>query len=320
MQTQPPPRAVLTAIREKKTMTEDKYAPRREHKFTFGLWTVGNRGRDPFGDAVRPSLPPNDAARMLGEVGAWGVNFHDNDLMPIDATPPSATASCGEFRGACEDAGLVVPMATINLFFDPVFKDGAFTANDARVRAYAMQKTMRAMDLGASSARRSTSSGAGARASKRTPAAAPTRRSSGCARRSTTSANTASSRGTATASRSRPSRTSRAADIYMPTTGAYLGLIPTLDHPEMVGVNPEVAHEHMAGLTCRTRSRRRGRRANSSTSTSTIRYPAATTRTCASARPTRRRVLAREVAGGRRLRRPARTSTRTPTGPRTTRA
>ncbi|HEX8335178.1 MAG TPA: hypothetical protein VF621_00520, partial [Pyrinomonadaceae bacterium] len=121
-------------------MAEDKYTPKPEHKFTFGLWTVGNRGRDPFGDAVRPTLAPNDAARLLGEVGAWGVNFHDNDLVPIDAGASERDRIVREFRGACEDAGLVVPMVTVNLFFDPVFRDGAFTANDARVRAYALQK------------------------------------------------------------------------------------------------------------------------------------------------------------------------------------
>ena len=127
----------------------DKYVPRPEHKFSFGLWTVSNRGRDPFGDAVRPSLSPVDAAALLGEVGAWGVNLHDNDLVPIDATPAERDRIVADFKRACEQYQLVVPMATVNLFYDPVFRDGAFTANDPRVRAYAVQKTMRAMDLGA---------------------------------------------------------------------------------------------------------------------------------------------------------------------------
>src|SRR3954470_16627456 len=130
-------------------MADDKYAPRPEHKFTFGLWTVGNRGRDPFGDAVRPTLPPVEAVRMLAEVGAYGVNFHDNDLVPIDATPPERDRIVREFHGACEETGLKVPMATVNLFYDPIFRDGAFTANDPSVRAYSIQKTCRAMDLGA---------------------------------------------------------------------------------------------------------------------------------------------------------------------------
>src|SRR6266403_443590 len=130
-------------------MTSNKYQPRPEHKFTFGLWTVGNRGRDPFGDAVRPPLPPVEAVRMLAEVGAYGVNFHDNDLVPIDATPQQRDQIVRDFRAACEENGIVVPMATVKLFYDPVFRDGAFTSNDASVRAYSVQKTMRAMDLGA---------------------------------------------------------------------------------------------------------------------------------------------------------------------------
>src|SRR5512144_3173118 len=125
------------------------YEPRPEHKFSFGLWTVGNRGRDPFGDAVRPSLSPVDLVALIAEVGAWGVSFHDNDLVPINATATDRDRIVREFRRACEASGIVVPMATVNLFYDPVFRDGAFTANDREVRSYAVQKTMRAMDLGA---------------------------------------------------------------------------------------------------------------------------------------------------------------------------
>src|SRR4029078_1341264 len=130
-------------------MVNDNYQPRPEHKFSFGLWTVGNRGRDPFGDAVRSAIPPVDIVSMLAEVGAWGVNLHDNDLVPIDATPAERDRIVSEFKKACERNGIVVPMATVNLFYHPVFRDGAFTANDPQVRAYALQKTLRAMDLGA---------------------------------------------------------------------------------------------------------------------------------------------------------------------------
>jgi len=127
----------------------EQYEPQAEHKFSFGLWTLGNRGRDPFGDFVRPVISPIEIVRTLGEVGAWGVNLHDNDLVPIDATPRERDAIVREFKRACAENGLVVPMATVSLFFHPVFRDGAFTANDPEVRAYALQKTMRAMDLGA---------------------------------------------------------------------------------------------------------------------------------------------------------------------------
>jgi xylose isomerase len=224
------------------------YTPRPEHKFTFGLWTVSNRGRDPFGEAVRPTLTPVDAAAMLGDVGAWGVNLHDNDLVPIDATPAERDRIVAEFTRACSEHGLVVPMATVNLFYDPVFRDGAFTANDPRVRAYAVQKTMRAMDLGAEL-------GAkifvlwGGREGTETDAC---RRADDAVKRLREAIDwlceysLEKSYGYRFALEAKPNEPR--GDIYMATTGNYLGLIPTLAHPEMVGVNPEVAHETMAGL------------------------------------------------------------------------
>ena len=128
-------------------MTSNNYTPTPEHKFTFGLWTVGNRGRDPFGDATRPSLRPIKIVQELSRLGAYGVNLHDNDLVPIDASPELRDRIVHEFKQALDDHGMKVPMATTNLFFDPVFKDGAFTSNDPRVRAYALRKTMAAIDL-----------------------------------------------------------------------------------------------------------------------------------------------------------------------------
>src|SRR3954467_4011120 len=224
------------------------YSPLPQHKFSFGLWTVSNRGRDPFGDAVRPALSPVDAAAMLGEVGAWGVNLHDNDLVPIDATPAERDRIVKEFKAACAQNGLVVPMATVNLFYDPAFRDGAFTANDPRVRAYAVQKTMRAMDIGAEL-------GAkifvlwGGREGTETDAC---RRPDQALKNLRESINYLceysidKKYGYKFALEAKPNEPR--GDIYMPTTAAYLGFIPTLDHPELVGVNPEVAHEHMAGL------------------------------------------------------------------------
>src|SRR5436853_6151405 len=126
----------------------EKFEPRPEHKFSFGLWTVGNRGRDPFGEAVRPSMTPVDLVALLAEVGAYGVNLHDNDLVPIDATAAERDRIVKEFCDALKATGVIVPMATTNLFSDPAFKDGAFTANDPKVRAYALQKTIRSIDLG----------------------------------------------------------------------------------------------------------------------------------------------------------------------------
>ncbi len=226
----------------------DQYTPLPEHKFSFGLWTVSNRGRDPFGDAVRAPLPPVDAVKLLAEVGAWGVNLHDNDLVPIDATPAERDRIVKEFREACQANGIVVPMATVNLFFDPAFRDGAFTSNDARVRAFAVQKTMRAMDIGAEL-------GAtifvlwGGREGVETDAC---RRPDEAVKRLREAVNYLCEYsldrkyGFKFAMEAKPNEPR--GDIYMATTGAYLGFIPTLAHPAMVGVNPEFAHEQMAGL------------------------------------------------------------------------
>jgi xylose isomerase len=224
------------------------YQPKAEHKFSFGLWTVGNRGRDPFGDFVRPPCPPNDLVALLGEVGAWGVNLHDNDLVPMDATPSERDSIVREFKKACQTNGIVVPMATVSLFFHPVFRDGAFTANDPEVRAYALQKTMRAMDLGAEL-------GAkifvlwGGREGTETDAC---RRADEAVKRLREAVNFLCEYnrdrryGFTFALEAKPNEPR--GDIYMATTGHYLGFIATVDHPEMVGVNPEFAHEQMAGL------------------------------------------------------------------------
>jgi len=224
------------------------YEPKPEHRFTFGLWTVGNVGRDPFGEAVRAPLSPVELVHLLAEVGAYGVNFHDNDLVPIDATPAERDKIVADFKKALAETGLVVPMATTNLFGDPAFKDGAFTANDPKVRAYALHKTMHAVDLG-------VELGAevyvfwGGREGVETDAAKDpveaikrTREAmnflceyvldQGYDLRFALEAKPNEPRG----------------DIYNATTGHMLAFIATLDHPDMVGVNPEVAHEHMAGL------------------------------------------------------------------------
>jgi len=224
------------------------YAPKPENKFTFGLWTVGNRGADPFGYAVREGKSPAELVRLLGEVGAYGVNFHDNDLIPIDATASERDAILKEFKKALADTGVVVPMATTDLFREPIFKDGAFTSNDSKVRAYALQKTMNAIDLGAElgakiyvfwGGREGTESDA-----TKDPMAA--------IKRSREAMNFLceyvkdKKYDLKFALEAKPNEPR--GDIYNSTTGHMLAFINTLDHPEMVGVNPEVAHEYMAGL------------------------------------------------------------------------
>jgi xylose isomerase len=224
------------------------YESKPEHKFTFGLWTVGNIGRDPFGGPVRDPKTPAELVYLLGEVGAYGVNFHDNDLIPIEATPAEADQIKKEFRKALEETGLKVPMATTNLFADPIFKDGAFTSNDPKVRAYAIQKTMKAIDLGVEfgaqvyvfwGGREGTETDASKSALK-------------AIQRNREAMNFLceyvldKKYDLKMALEAKPNEPR--ADMYNPTIGHMLAFIATLDHPEMVGVNPEVAHEHMSGL------------------------------------------------------------------------
>jgi len=226
----------------------DAFAPKPEHKFTFGLWTVGNPGRDTFGGPVRPVLSPVEIVHLLAEVGAYGVNFHDDDLIPIDATPSERDKIVKDFKKALAETGLKVPMATTNLFGDPSFKDGAFTSNDARVRAYALQKTMRNIDLGVELGAKvyvfwGGREGVETDASK-DPLVAINRNRD--AMNFLTSYVKDQKYDLVFALEAKPNEPRH--DIYLPTTGALLAFIETLDHPEMVGVNPEVAHEHMSGL------------------------------------------------------------------------
>jgi xylose isomerase len=224
------------------------FLPKPEDKFTFGLWTVGSNGRDQFGGPVRDTKTPAELVHLLGEVGAYGVNFHDNDLIPIDATPAERDQILKEFKQALKDTGLVVPMATTNLFGDPIFKDGAFTANDPKVRAYALHKTMHAMDLGAEFGAKVYVFWGGREGVETDACRQPT---DGFKRfrealNFLCEYNISQGYQYKIALEAKPNEPR--GDIYLPTTGAMLGFIATLDHPEMVGVNPEMAHEHMAGL------------------------------------------------------------------------
>jgi xylose isomerase len=224
------------------------YTPQPEHKFTFGLWTVGSVGRDPFGLPVRDVKSPVELVHLLADVGAWGVNFHDNDLVPIDATPAERDQIVRDFKSALAETGLVVPMATTNLFTDPAFKDGAFTANDPKVRAYALQKTMNAIDLGVELGAKIYVFWGGREGTETDAAKDPIT----AIKRSREAMNFLceyvldKKYDLKFALEAKPNEPR--GDIYNSTTGHMLAFIGTLDHPEMVGVNPEVAHEHMAGL------------------------------------------------------------------------
>src|SRR5436190_24336944 len=228
--------------------TSDEYAPRKEEKFSFGLWTVGNRGRDPFGEFVRPPLDPVYIVKKLSELGAWGVNLHDNDLVPFDATPTERDRIVREFKQALSDYGIVVPMATTNLFFHPIFKDGAFTSIDPAVRAFALQKTMRAIDLGAELGASTYvfwggREGVDSDASKDPVVAIKRMRDA-----INFLCQYVIEKGYKLRFALEPKPNEPRSDTYLPTIGHMLAFIYTLDHPDMVGLNPEVAHEHMAGL------------------------------------------------------------------------
>src|SRR5918994_1853258 len=163
--------------------------PRPEHKFTFGLWTVGHKGNDPFGEATRPGLDPSETVRRLADLCAYGVCFHDNDLIPLGTEPGERERILSSFRKALGETGMKVSMATTNLFADPVFKDGAFCCEYVLDRGYDMRFGIE------------------------------------------------------------PKPNEPRGDIFQPTVGHALAFIERLAHPEMVGVNPEVAHETMAGLS-----------------------------------------------------------------------
>lgn len=224
------------------------YDPTPADKFTFGLWTVGNIGRDPFGEPVRAPLSPVAIVQLLAEVGAWGVNFHDNDLVPIDAGPAERARIVREFRAALDATGLVVPMATTNLFTDPAFKDGAFTANDPAVRAYALQKTMRAIDLGVECGAQVYVFWGGREGTETDSAKDPLEATKRFREALNFLCAYSQEQGYNLKFALEPKPNEPRGDIYLATVGHALAFIQTLDTPAMVGVNPEVAHETMAGL------------------------------------------------------------------------
>jgi xylose isomerase len=234
---------------EAATTEESALVPRSEHRFTFGLWTVGHKGHDPFGEPTRPGLAPEETVRRLADLGAHGVCFHDNDLVPIGASENEAREIKERFRRALDETGMRVTMATTNLFFHPVFKDGAFTANDRQVRRFAVQKTLRAIELG-------MELGAptfvfwGGREGVEADAAKPARDALERYREAIDFlCEYVLDRGYEMRFAIEPKPNEPRGDIFLPTVGHALAFIERLEHSQMVGVNPEVAHETMAGLS-----------------------------------------------------------------------
>ncbi|KIA66006.1 xylose isomerase [Nocardia vulneris] len=223
-------------------------APTAADKFSFGLWTVGWRGRDSFGEATRPELDAVEAVHRLAELGVYGLSFHDDDVIPFDAAAAERTRRVEDLRKALRETGLVVPMVTTNLFTHPVFKDGGFTSNDRAVRRFALRKVLRNIELAAELGARTYvlwggREGAEYDSAKDVRAALDRYRESldvltGFVRE----------RGYDLRFAIEPKPNEPRGDILLPTVGHALAFIGTLAHPEMVGVNPEVGHEQMAGL------------------------------------------------------------------------
>jgi xylose isomerase len=222
--------------------------PRPEDKFSFGLWTVGWQARDPFGDATRPAIDPVESVHRLAELGAWGVTFHDDDLVPFGTDEQARQGLVKRFRAALDETGMVVPMMTTNLFTHPVFKDGGFTSNDRSVRRYALRKVMRNLDLAAELGA-STYVFWGGREGAETDAAKDVRSALDRYREGLDLlAEYSTDRGYGLQFALEPKPNEPRGDILLPTIGHALAFISTLEHADMVGVNPEVGHEQMSNL------------------------------------------------------------------------
>ncbi|MFI1979740.1 xylose isomerase [Streptomyces wedmorensis] len=228
-------------------MTEP-FSPTPDDRFTFGLWTVGWQGRDPFGEATRPALDPVEAVERLAGLGAYGVTFHDDDLIPFGAAEAERDTAVKRFRAALDRTGLAVPMATTNLFTHPVFKDGAFTANDRDVRRFALRKTVRNIDL-------AVELGAtvyvawGGREGAESGAAKDVRVALDRMKEAfDLLGQYVTEQGYDLRFAIEPKPNEPRGDILLPTIGHALAFIERLERPDLVGVNPETGHEQMAGL------------------------------------------------------------------------
>jgi xylose isomerase len=222
--------------------------PTRDDRFSFGLWTVGWPARDPFGDATRPALDPVESVHRLAELGAYGVTFHDDDLVPYGSDAGERDRIVTRFRKALDETGLVVPMVTTNLFTHPVFKEGAFTANDRSVRRFALRKVLTQMELAAELGASTFVFWGGREGSEVDQAkdvgAALDRYREGI----DTLAAHVKAQGWGIRFAIEPKPNEPRGDILLPTLGHALAFIAELEHGDIVGINPEVGHEQMAGL------------------------------------------------------------------------
>jgi xylose isomerase len=238
-----------TSQQEHSTMSTDPFTATPSDKFAFGLWTVGHVGTDPFGQAVRPAIEPGEIVRKLADLGTWGVSFHDDDLLPPHLDASTNAQRKKGFQQALDDTGVIVSMGTTNLFNHPVFKEGAFTANDREVRRLAISKTLKSIDLAAGFGAK-TYVFWGGREGVESFAAKPVNDALNRYREAIDFlASYVKDQGYDLRFALEPKPNEPRGDTFLPTVGHMLAFINELDNHEMVGVNPEVAHETMAGLS-----------------------------------------------------------------------
>jgi xylose isomerase len=222
--------------------------PTREDKFSFGLWTIGYNGTDPFGGPTRPQLDVVEAVEKLSELGAYGLTFHDDDLFAFGSSDAERQKQIDRLKQALADTGLIVPMVTTNLFSAPVFKDGGFTSNDREVRRFAIRKALRQLELGAELGAKTFVMWGGREGAEYDPA----KDIRSALERYREAVNLLSEyvidKGYDIRFAIEPKPNEPRGDILLPTLGHALAFIDSLEHPEMVGLNPEVGHETMAGL------------------------------------------------------------------------
>ena len=237
------------SIVEDPRIAPDRDASRSRHRFTFGLWTVGNPGRDPFGGPTREPVDPVDSVHKLAELGAWGVSLHDDDLIPWGVSAAERDRIVARFKGALDDTGMGVGMATTNLFGHPAFKDGAFTSNDRGVRRAAIGKAMRFIDIAAELGAEVYVFWGGREGTEAGVAKDPRDALERYREAIDVLSDYVVDNGYSLKFAMEPKPNEPRGDIFLPTVGHALHFIETLKRPEMVGVNPEVAHETMAGLS-----------------------------------------------------------------------
>ena len=222
--------------------------PTPQDKFTFGLWTVGWQARDPFGDATREALDPVRTVNELAKRGAYGVTFHDDDLIPFGSSPSDRSAHIARFKKALDETGMKVPMATTNLFSHPVFKDGAFTSNNRDIRRFAIRKVMTNIELAVELGAHTYVCWGGREGAETDIGKDPVVALERMREAFNILGQFVIDKGYNIKFAMEPKPNEPRGDIFLPTIGHALAFINSLDHPELVGLNPEVGHEQMAGL------------------------------------------------------------------------